>query len=108
MARANLIVTRLVLGEDMRILHKRRQFVRVGARNEVVLMLNRSRTIARVFDSAKGVHLFYADQGLQFDAEEIVRRIEAFGGLTLSLTEDMVGKIEGSPRRRTRRKKAAA
>lgn len=89
-----LRITKVVTDVDMRGVHKlRKQWHGLKTAKEACLLLNRSRTIARVIDYAKGVHTFYAEKGRVFDEKAIAEAIRAFGGLRVTVAKNQAEKV---------------
>ena len=76
-------VVRLVTCADLRKIHAWRRGVGRLKSGEAVLYINRSQTMARLIDSARAVHTYYAPDGMEFDIGLLQKHVAA---LSLELT----------------------
>lgn len=77
-------ITKVIEDWNMQHRHKlRRRYSSHLRAGEVVLCLNRKRTIARLVDSAGGLHDYYAAKGQRFDLEGVQQMVRQ--GLRLEL-----------------------
>jgi len=81
-------IKRLVTDWDMRKVYDLQHHASVGRLDdsEVLLALNKARTIARFIDNEEGVHTYYAPPHTRYDANALHEIATAAIGITLSRT----------------------
>lgn len=79
-----LRITKVIEDWNMHERHKlRRRYAHLKS-GDVVLCLNKRRNIARLVDSAGGLHDYYAEKGMRFDLEAVQSMV--FSGIRVDLT----------------------
>lgn len=91
MAAHTLLVTRVLFKQDLRHVHSLRDQVKCKA-GECWMFVNGAETMARIVDSQKAVHCYWAPKGNRIDAALLKEMVWALR-LNLGFGRNVVGRV---------------